>query len=363
MIRYEKTEKDKYAAHALIVMPAAGYRVRKLKQNLLIVRQRKKPEHPGELSAVGRIGFHSPKVAYKQKTKKTPSAKAVITQANDLLARKTRENGGKAPWSYADRHPTTKHTIDRMDVTKKGTLRVTLAPGTYGDNLRARDVLRGMMQTQVRKLFREENRSRGKIGYAKTFSQLLGASGLLSIGKTFLVIPNRGNTRLYDHFFHVIGGTVESDSKKFRKKPVVPARHALNEIAEETGFSPKNLSFLGRGLRTLKTTRRTIKKGEPIAFARSLEKVDPSAEFVYAIEYRASDPYDFVREAFIETKPGEYQLRNKPKDDEAAYFAIIKFSKKGIMDFIQKNSGRLTPVLRITLEAVLAELARGHKKK
>ncbi len=333
-------------------MPSVGYRTRRTKKGLLLVRKKDRSSSVGQLSGIGIIGFHHPTLQPAKKRVYSPKAREVIDRANKLLADATKPNE-KAPWAYIDLKPTVKATLTRVGITKKGKLSLQVQPGTYGDNLRARDVLRkDLTQSQVRQLLRLENRSHGREGYAAAFPHLLGAAGLLSIGGQYLVIPNRGHTRLYDGFYHVIGGTVESERKKFNRSSTRPAQQALVEVGEETALDPSRLTFFTHGFRRLRSTKRA----PALAFARTIEKTDPSADLVYAMDYKTSDPGKFIKEQFREKRSGEYELKAKPKDDEAVHFAIVHRSRDDIRAFIKKNSSRITPVLHIALEALLKEM-------
>jgi hypothetical protein len=323
------------------------YRTRRTKKGVTIVRKKGRGEEGGQLSGVGLAGFHKPKLAYRRE----PVAPVrVLRKRTDRIFDK---RGGRKPSDFDT--STVKHTFRSPRIVKTGdgrTIEMTIGPGEWADNYRARVWLDSKSQSRVRRMFRTENRSRGRRGYAQRVPHLLGATAILSIGNKFLVIPNRGNTRLYDGFFHSIGGTVETKKGNFPKRAVSPARQAINELVAETGIKKDRLSVLNRGFKP--TT--DLPNADAIAFARSLEKVDPSADLVYAVRANTTNPDNFVRKHFTETGTGKFKLKGKPVEDEAAYFAIIPRTRRGIASFIRKNEARITPVFRIALEAYKNEL-------
>lgn len=342
------------------------YRTRRTPNSLVIVRGKTPESKRGYLAAVGLVGFHKPQLIHTAAWKKTLAARYILQHADKLLEAATQKAGGNAPWSYEDRLSTVKSQFTQAKVVTPNpkkpsarTVRLNVVPGTYGDNLRARDVLRNLPQSRVRGLFRRENKTRGQKGYAQTFSQLVGASGLLSIGGKFLVIPNRGHTRLYDGYYHVIGGIVETEKVNYPNHATKPAEQALREISEETGFDPKKLAFVGEKLR--KTT--SVSRAQALAVVRSIEKVDPSVDVVYALNYPTNNVQRFIRRYFRQIRPDEYVLVQKPKEDEAAHFAVIPRTVQGIEQFTGKNNRRITPALRIALEAMRQELEKNTRKR
>jgi 8-oxo-dGTP pyrophosphatase MutT (NUDIX family) len=269
---------------------------------------------------------------------------------------------------FSELDPTTsKNRLSRLKVRTShsgrkgaGSTMVTMdiAPTTFTNNARGRAVLRERTQVDVRRALRAENLSAGKEGHSAEIHHLLSGSALLSIGRKYLVIPERLKKLSHGEYYSVIGGYMETPKQSFSHQRVQPVRHAVREVHEETGLPIKKLRILSKRFRKVKWST-----ANPIAFSRNLDKRAASADAIYAIDYQTGDPKQTIANLFREVEDGKFVLRNPPKEEEAKNFAIVPLTVEGLTNFIAENSHRINPISRIGLEGYLYELKRQRAKR
>lgn len=327
------------------------YRARRTKQGVVVVRG------PHGLAGIGTSAFPRMHIRNLPQNPNQIRVNEVVAEGRRPFEEAKKVDKTKRIPADADQS-TVKHVFTRIRLrnTRRGSpiVDIEIAPGKWSDNFYARQLLEKVEQSRVRQALREEIKSRGKKGYVSEYPQLVGATALLTIGKKWLIIPNRGHTRLYDGYFHGIGGTIETREGLYPNHARRPHEQAREELLDETGLPTKGIQFLNSRLSRTKPG----KIPRPLAFARSLEKADPSADILYAVNVATKEPDRYIQTHFKEKKQGQFELKAKPKEDEAAHFVIIPLTKKGVELFIKQNNARITPVLRIALEALLSRFPK-----